>query len=582
MLLSNAPGKLVLPFADGGGKNAIPAASQIGITPGAASLEDGFPPLTRTPLSGGGVPPSGLDMNGILFEMSAVVRWANAGGGYPYDTTFANDANVAGYPKGARVLRSDGQGYWFNTVDDNVTDPESAGAVAAGWVPDFAYGAAAIAMASANITLTELEYGKPVIVITGALTANLNLIFPDIVGEWFVINDSTGPFSITCKTSAGSGVAMLASNADTLYCDGTNIESKTAKAIANGTMGRNVVVNGGIEISQVNGSTLITPINGSYPIDNMQIELSQPSKLQTHQLTNKLNSLGAVNSLEVSVLAQYTPAAGELFDGRFPIEGVNFARFQYGSANAKAGSLQFKARASVAGTYSGAITNYALNRSYPFSFELLANTDTLVTIPNIPGDTGGTWVGATNAGAAYIIFDFGGGSSSKSTAGTWQAGGFRGVTGATQLVAQTAGSSLTIADVQFEVGVVCTQYERKLYDQVLRECQQYLPLFGSIGANSFLTLCMVNGGAANAFARLNFSVPTRVPVTGIVTSAMVNFYITQSDLTTTITPSSIGLGGANRNGATLSITAAGLTASSNALLASANSSALIYGTGAQI
>ena len=27
-------------------------------------------------------------MNGILYEMSAVVRWANAGGGYPYDADF--------------------------------------------------------------------------------------------------------------------------------------------------------------------------------------------------------------------------------------------------------------------------------------------------------------------------------------------------------------------------------------------------------------------------------------------------------------------------------------------------------------
>ena len=48
MQLINAPGKLVLPFAASGAKNAIPVASQIGIVAGAASLTDGFPPLTRT------------------------------------------------------------------------------------------------------------------------------------------------------------------------------------------------------------------------------------------------------------------------------------------------------------------------------------------------------------------------------------------------------------------------------------------------------------------------------------------------------------------------------------------------------
>ena len=114
MQLSNAPGKLLLPFANAGAKNTIPTASQIGTTAGAASLTDGFPPLTRTPIAAGGVPPSGLDMNGILFRLSAILRWANAGGGYAYDAAFATDSNVGGYPKGARVLRSDGAGYWLN------------------------------------------------------------------------------------------------------------------------------------------------------------------------------------------------------------------------------------------------------------------------------------------------------------------------------------------------------------------------------------------------------------------------------------------------------------------------------------
>jgi hypothetical protein len=43
MQLSNSPGKLVLPFANSGNKNSIPVDSQIGITPGAASLADGIP-----------------------------------------------------------------------------------------------------------------------------------------------------------------------------------------------------------------------------------------------------------------------------------------------------------------------------------------------------------------------------------------------------------------------------------------------------------------------------------------------------------------------------------------------------------
>lgn len=230
MQLTNTPGKLVLPFANAGAKNTIPTASQIGITAGAASLVDGFPPLTRTPIAAGGVPPSGLDMNGILYNLSAILRWANAGGGYAYDAAFATDSNVGGYPKGARIMRSDGLGYWFNTVENNTTDPEAAGAAAAGWVPDFTNGVTAVTMTSANVTLTPLQYGKPIIVITGTLTANLNLIFPAIVNEWTVVNNTTGPYTITCKTAAGTG--LVVNTAALIVGDGTNIQSAVTDAAA--------------------------------------------------------------------------------------------------------------------------------------------------------------------------------------------------------------------------------------------------------------------------------------------------------------------------------------------------------------
>lgn len=239
MQLSNIPGKLVLPFATGGGKNTIPTASQIGITAGAASLTDGFPPLTRTPIAAGGVPPSGLDMNGILYELSAILRWANAGGGYAYDSAFANDTNVNGYPKGARIMRTDGLGYWFNTVENNVTDPESAGAAAAGWVPDYTSGITTVAMTGSSVTLTPLQYGKPIILLTGTLTANLNLIFPAISGEWVVVNNTAGAFTVSAKTPTGAAVLLPHGSAGAIVSDGTTIYStyQAANVMAYGATG---------------------------------------------------------------------------------------------------------------------------------------------------------------------------------------------------------------------------------------------------------------------------------------------------------------------------------------------------------
>lgn len=262
MQLSNIPAKLPLPFAATGDRNAIPVTSQIATTPGAASFEDGFPPLTRTPLVAGGVPPFGQDMNGILYELSVLIRWVTAGGGFPYDATFAADGNVDGYPKGARLMRSDGMGYWLNTADNNSVDPESATvgeAVAAGWVPDYTNGVAAVAMAAANVTLDPSQYGKPVIVLSGVLAANLNLIFPDIAGQWTVVNNCTGPYSVTCKTAAGGGVPVQAGSTRIVFGDSVGIypAAKDEKKI--GIISYSVDTN----LSTANiGQTITTGANG--------------------------------------------------------------------------------------------------------------------------------------------------------------------------------------------------------------------------------------------------------------------------------------------------------------------------------
>jgi hypothetical protein len=129
MQLSQVPVQIVEAWATSGSKtNPIPVPSQVGITPGAASWTTGFPPLCDTPLISGGIPPSMQDMNGGLFQMSAIDVWMCAGGGFPYNSAF--QTAIGGYPKGARVLMASGNGYWVSTTDNNVTDPDTGGA---GW-----------------------------------------------------------------------------------------------------------------------------------------------------------------------------------------------------------------------------------------------------------------------------------------------------------------------------------------------------------------------------------------------------------------------------------------------------------------
>lgn len=125
MLASQAPARIPLPFAASGSKNAIPTGSQIGITAGRASLQDGFPPLTFTPLAAGGVPPAGADFNGILNMITAMQQWQSAGGSFKYDSAFSTA--VGGYPKGAVLSKIGNDGFWTSTVDANTTNPDAGG-----------------------------------------------------------------------------------------------------------------------------------------------------------------------------------------------------------------------------------------------------------------------------------------------------------------------------------------------------------------------------------------------------------------------------------------------------------------------
>lgn len=145
MLLSGAPAKIPVPFAESGTKNTIPPTTG---TPGAAAYDVGFPPVTAEPVSGGGIPPAYGDFQGILNQGGSVIdQWMSAGGGFKFDSVFA--AAVGGYPKGARVINAAGTGCWLSIADSNSNNPDTGGA---GWIP-FGVKAAASVYASAQQTL---------------------------------------------------------------------------------------------------------------------------------------------------------------------------------------------------------------------------------------------------------------------------------------------------------------------------------------------------------------------------------------------------------------------------------------------
>lgn len=78
------PSKIPLAFAASGDKNVIPESTE---TTGLASWRDGFPAITSTPFSEGGIAPKRADFNGIFNALSLATIWQQQGGFYGYDAT---------------------------------------------------------------------------------------------------------------------------------------------------------------------------------------------------------------------------------------------------------------------------------------------------------------------------------------------------------------------------------------------------------------------------------------------------------------------------------------------------------------
>lgn len=232
--MSGAPKPPVIPepFA----KNADPLyittiPTTTGVA-GRASYSLGFPPLTMQPVAGGGKPPFGQDMNGALFAVTSHDFYVQAGQLFQWDASVA--AAVGGYAVGALLGSTDLKTVWFNTIDANSTNPDATDGSAAGWVSLFATGFQAFTgltggVGQPTVTLNPTQAARKVITLAGTLTGNLAIVLPNWTapaGRWLFINNTTGSFSVTARTVAGTGVNVPQggpANPLEVYGDGTNI-----------------------------------------------------------------------------------------------------------------------------------------------------------------------------------------------------------------------------------------------------------------------------------------------------------------------------------------------------------------------
>jgi hypothetical protein len=191
-----------------------------------ASFDLGFPPLTMTEILAGGKPPWGQDMNGIMNMVTAHIVALQAGQPYLFNSTLSTA--MGGYLAGIVLGMADGTGMWINTVNGNTTDPD--GGSPTGWMPLYSQGYAPVSGLTGGVrTLTPAEYRRNVIVLSGVLAGNLQIVVPaGTLGlrSWLIVNNTSGSFTTTVKTASGTGVQIPQggySAPTEVYGDGTNV-----------------------------------------------------------------------------------------------------------------------------------------------------------------------------------------------------------------------------------------------------------------------------------------------------------------------------------------------------------------------
>ena len=246
----------------------------------------------------------------------------------------------------------------------------------------------------------------------------------------------------------------------------------TATAFVGDFAPRNMIINGAMQINQrLSGTLTINSSSSQYPCDRWVSRGEGGSKTFTIEKTSIASSgRGIRNALKVTSSQSASVGSSDIFNVRQMIEGYNIQRLNLGEAGCASMALSFTAYSSVAGTHSGAIQNSAQNRSYPFTYTLVANTwtDVKITIPPI---TSGSFNEADGVGLR-VVFDLGCGNNFRGTANQWNSAQDEGATGAVRIL-ETNGATWYVTKVQLEEGAVATKYEKKLVGEEIRNCMRY-------------------------------------------------------------------------------------------------------------
>jgi len=157
--------------------------------------------------------------------------------------------------------------------------------------------------ATTGATLTysngALSNGKDqVIKLTGTLAANVNVVVPDSVEKTYIIHDGCdhAGYTLTFKTSSGSGVALCEGHTYQLWSDGTNIYKGSEEKVWRAITAAETVQPGAQILANTNGGAFTLTLPASPSAGQEVSVIDQGYDFDVNALTIGRNGSNIANS----------------------------------------------------------------------------------------------------------------------------------------------------------------------------------------------------------------------------------------------------------------------------------------------
>jgi hypothetical protein len=163
-----------------------------------------------------------------------------------------------------------------------------------------------------------LSNGKDqVIKLTGTLAANVNVVVPDSIEKTYIIHDGCdhAGYTLTFKTSSGSGVDLCEGHKYVLYSDGTNIEKASEERVWRAITSAETVQTGAQILANTNGGAFTITLPASPSAGDEVSFIDQGYDFNTNALTIGRNGSNIANSAADLVVNTQGAGFGLVYSG---------------------------------------------------------------------------------------------------------------------------------------------------------------------------------------------------------------------------------------------------------------------------